>query len=147
MTRRRDETMTTKPIVAETPRSRYYQRRRDDRYIAALAKERGITPAEMVECFDDMATAADIAIGGAWLVKTINGRFRVKWRDKDTVLQDRDFDTEAEARAFGGEHMEFRSDLETSLQQALELRRLNPAMSPEEAMERVGIVSVPHSGE
>ena len=36
-----------------------------------------------------------------WLVRTIDNRVRVKWRDEATILQDADFDTEADARAFG----------------------------------------------
>lgn len=74
-----------------------------------------------------------------WLVRTINGRFRVKWRDEETMLQDRDFDTEAEARAFGGSLLEFLPDMETAMLQAAALRKQNPQISVEEAMAAVGI--------
>jgi hypothetical protein len=74
----------------------------------------------------------------AWLVRTTNG-VRVKWRNEDGVLQDADFATEAQARAFGGNLLEFRPDLETAFVRAGELRRSHPELSPEEAMERAGI--------
>ena len=36
-----------------------------------------------------------------WLALAIDGRVMMKWRDEDGVLQDRSFDTEAEARTYG----------------------------------------------
>jgi hypothetical protein len=82
-----------------------------------------------------------MAAKNAWLVRTIDGRFRVKWRDEDTVLQDQDFDTEAEARSFGGEGLEFRPDMETALLQARRLREQDASLSPEEGLRLVGIVT------
>jgi hypothetical protein len=78
----------------------------------------------------------------AWLVRTIDGRVRLKWRDEETVLQDMDFGAEAEARAYVGNLLRFLPDLETALQMMGRLRQENPDMSPEEAMERVGIREV-----
>ena len=77
-------------------------------------------------------------------MRTIDNRVRVKWRDEATVLQDEDFDTEAEARAFGlrefgARDLKFLPDMETSLQRAGRLIKANPGMSPEAAMEAVGI--------
>jgi hypothetical protein len=76
-----------------------------------------------------------------WLVRAITGRIRVKWRDEDGVLQDQDFDTEAEARAFGGSLLEFRGDAETGFLIAARLRQQHPEMSVEEAMARAGFVT------
>ena len=57
-----------------------------------------------------------------WLVRTITGRFRVKWREDDE-LQDRDFNTEAKARAYGESLLEFIPDRETTLLRATQLRK------------------------
>jgi hypothetical protein len=52
--------------------------------------------------------------GPPWLVPVV----RVQWRDVDGELQNRNFDSEAEARAFGAtktdEPLQFRRDLETN---------------------------------
>jgi hypothetical protein len=87
-----------------------------------------------------------------WLTHAASARFRVKWRDEDNPLHDLDFDTEAEARAYGerlgGRRLEFRSDLETSLLTASRLRVQNPNLSPEEALALAGFERVrlaPHS--
>lgn len=70
----------------------------------------------------------------------------MKWRDEEGVLQDQDFNTEAEARAYGGSLLEFRPDLETAFIRASELRNRNPSLSPEEAMARAGIVVERYEG-
>jgi hypothetical protein len=80
-----------------------------------------------------------------WLVRTWNGRFRVKWRDEEGILQDCDFYTEPEAREFGGSLLEFLPDMETMLVQANKLREQHPELSPEEAMERVGLREIVYS--
>jgi hypothetical protein len=90
-----------------------------------------------------------------WLVRTINGRVRVKWRqpfrdegnEDDTTLEDRDFDDKAAARAFaenlsGRSDLKFLPDLETSFQQAMRLRKQNPDLSPEEAMAAAGFRTI-----
>ena len=79
-----------------------------------------------------------------WLVRTIDNRIRVKWRDEATVVQDEDFDTEAEARAFalrafGTRDLSFLSDMETSLHHAGRLMKANTGMSPAVALEAVVI--------
>jgi hypothetical protein len=49
-----------------------------------------------------------------WLVRAINGKIRVKWREEG-VQQDQDFDSEEAARAFAGSLVEFSNgDLETT---------------------------------
>jgi hypothetical protein len=75
----------------------------------------------------------------AWLVRTHDDRVRLKWRDENGILQDRDFNTEAEARAFGGSLLEFEPDMETALVRAGQVKAQNPGMTPEEAMDRAGI--------
>ena len=79
-----------------------------------------------------------------WLVRTINHRIRVKWRDEETILQDVGFDTEAETRefclrGFGARDLQFLPDMETSLHHAGRLMKANPGMAPEEALAAVGI--------
>jgi hypothetical protein len=84
--------------------------------------------------------------GPPWLVRTIDGTVRVKWRDVYSELQDRDFSTEAEARAFGttmsNEPMKFGPDMETALLRAGKIQEANPGMSIDEAAKRAGIVTV-----
>ena len=75
-----------------------------------------------------------------WLVRTIDGRFRVKWRDGDGDLDDRDFDTEAEARAYGRSLIGSRPDIEMAFLSAA-LRKQSPHLTADEAMERVGVVN------
>jgi hypothetical protein len=77
-----------------------------------------------------------------WLVRTIDGRVRVKGRDSEDDLCDQDFDTEAEARAYGGSLLEFGPDIETAFLRAREMQKQDPSLTPEEAFERAGIVSI-----
>jgi hypothetical protein len=66
----------------------------------------------------------------------------VKWLDEEGDVCEWECDDEEAARAFGGSLLKFRPDMETSLLMAGWLMRENPELSPEEAMERVGIVEV-----
>jgi hypothetical protein len=81
-----------------------------------------------------------------WLVRAITGRIRVKWIDEDGFPDDRDFDTEREARAFGaglgGNHLEFRADMETMYHAMGMPMEQNPGLTQEEAMTRVGIETI-----
>ena len=77
-----------------------------------------------------------------WLVRAITGRVRVKWLDEEGDVCEWECDDEKAARAFGGSLLKFRPDMETSLLMAGQLVKENPEMSPEEAMERVGIAEV-----
>lgn len=73
-----------------------------------------------------------------WLVHAITGRIRVKSRDEGGVLRDQDFDTEAEARAFGGSLLEFGGGMEIAMLMAAQLQRAEPWLTGEEALERAG---------
>jgi hypothetical protein len=81
-----------------------------------------------------------------WLTRTVDARFRVKWRDEDSVLHDQDFDTEAEAHAYGerlgGHRLKLPSDLETSLLTAWQLLEQNPNLSLDEALTLAGFETV-----
>jgi hypothetical protein len=76
-----------------------------------------------------------------WLVRTIDDRFRVKWRDEEGDVCEFQLDTEAEARAFGGSLLKFRSDVETMCLRGAQLKQ-HPELSQEEVEERVGFVTV-----
>ena len=66
----------------------------------------------------------------------------MKWLDDEGDVCEWECDDEKAARAFGGSLLKFRPDMEESLLMAGRLMRENPELSPEEAMERVGIVEV-----
>jgi hypothetical protein len=80
--------------------------------------------------------------GGPWLTHTIRGNVRVKWRDVEGVIEERDFDTEAEARAFGATMtsapLKFHGDWETTMHRVGQLMETD-LLSPEEAMQRAGV--------
>lgn len=77
-----------------------------------------------------------------WLTYAPGEIIRVKWRDDEGDLCEKDFATEAEARAFGGTFLRFLPSLEMGFFQMGEIMKRNPQMSPEEAMKAAGFEEV-----
>jgi hypothetical protein len=81
--------------------------------------------------------------GGPWLTHTVRGNVRVKWRDVEGVIAEREFDTESEARAFGATMtsapLKFLPDWEITLHRVGQLME-GGHLSLKEAMQRAGVV-------
>jgi hypothetical protein len=75
------------------------RRLRDSVVIACWPDEPPLGKAAMLTIARDLEIVlealARYRFGPPWLVRTLDGKFRVKWRDVEGVIQDRAFDTRA----------------------------------------------------
>jgi hypothetical protein len=105
------------------------------------------TKADIERISIDVSTVLDAfarhRYGAPWITHTVRGNVRVNWRDVEGVIQEREFDTEAEARAFGAtmteEPLEFRTCWEMTMHHAGQLMKADPSLSPEEVMLKAGV--------